>query len=55
MEEIILIPMVKGALGTISKKHFVWLDKVSTNARFRMMQKANLLGTARILRYVHDI
>ena len=50
-----MIPIVIGALGTISKKHFDWLEKVSTNVHFGMMQKACLLGNARILRYVLDI
>ena len=54
-QEITVIPIVIGALSTISKKHFDWLEKVSTNVQFEMMQKACLLGTARILRYVLDI
>ena len=29
-QEIEMIPIVIGALGTISKKHFDWLEKVST-------------------------
>ena len=50
-QEIEVIPIVIGALGTISKKHFDWLEKVSTNVQFGMMQKACLLGkhTAQIL------
>ena len=47
-----MIPIVIGALGTISKKHFDWLEKVSTNVQFGMMQKARLLGTAWILRHL---
>ena len=54
-QEIIVIPIVIGALGTVSKKHFAWLEKVSTNVQFGMMQKACLLATARVLRYVLDI
>ena len=50
-----MIPIIVGTLGTISKNHLQWFEKVSTNVRFGMIQKLYLLGTARTLRYVLDI
>jgi len=52
---VMIIPIVIGALGTISKSFFSWLEKVSPNVHFGMMQKACLLGTARIMRYALNI
>ena len=52
---VIMIPIVIGALGTVSERHFHWLEKVSTNIWFGMLQIACLLGIARVLRYMIDI
>ena len=40
------VPIVIGALGTISKNHLMYLGELS----FEIIQKTALLGTARILR-----
>ena len=50
-----VVPLVIGALGTISRSHQGWLDVVSPKVSFGILQKACLLGTARILRYVLNI
>ena len=53
--EVLVIPVVIGALGTISRSHFNWLEKITPNVHFGMIQKACLLGTARTLRYTLNI
>ena len=53
--EVRVIPIVIGALGTISKGFHHWLKETTTPAIFRTLQKACLLGTARILRYALNI
>lgn len=53
--EVQVIPIVIGALGTVAKSFKKWLDRVNPNLFFGTLQKACLLGTARILRYVLDI
>jgi len=54
-KEVKVIPIVIGALGTISKSSKRWLDNVNKNVFFGTLQKACLLGTARILRYALNI
>ena len=46
-----VIPIVIGTLGTVSKSHSKWIKEVSDTINFDLMQKACLLGTARVLRY----
>ena len=53
--EVLVIPVVIGALGTISRSQFNWLEKITPNVHFGMIQKACLLGTARTLRYPLNI
>ena len=47
--------MVVGALGTIPKALGKHLDEIGTNVRADLLQKAALLGTARILRKTLEI
>ena len=53
--EVTVLPAVIGALGTISKNFRQWINKIDPNICFGILQKACLLGTARILRYALDI
>ena len=50
-----VIPIVIGALGTISKSFFDYMDEINESLRFETLQKACLLGTARVLRYALNI
>ena len=49
-----VIPVIIGALGTVTKRLSSWLEVIGTIDIFNFMQKACLLGSARILRYVLD-
>ena len=48
--EVNVAPVVVGALGTIPKALGKHLDEIGTNVRIDLLQKAALLGKARILR-----
>ncbi len=50
-----VVPVVVGALGTISKSLGKHLDEIGTNVRVELLQKAALLGTARTLRKTLEI
>ena len=45
-----VVPVVVGALGTILKALEKHLKEIGTYVRVELIQKAALLGTARILR-----
>ena len=45
-----VIPVITGALGTVSKGFYTGLELVSPNIYFRTLYKVCLLGAARILR-----
>ena len=47
-----VVPVVIGALGTFTKGLEGWLKKISPSIQILTLQKACLLGSARILRYV---
>ena len=51
---IIIIIIIIGALGTVSKDIEKWLAEIGVKCRLESLQKACLLGTAKILRYVLD-
>ena len=44
------VPVVVGALGVVSNRLDAWLEKLGVTIRMGLLQKAALLGTARILR-----
>ena len=44
-----MIPIVFGALGTVSKHLRMWISKLGTPGIIALLQKACLLGTAKIL------
>ena len=50
-----VVPLVVGALGTIPKALEKHLDSVGSSVKVGLLQKAALLGTARILRKTLEI
>ena len=54
-KKVKIVPVVKGALGTVSKSLKRYLTELQMEKLFAIMQKACLLGTSRILRKVLDI
>ena len=50
-----VVPVVVGALGTIPKALEKHLKEIGTSVRVELLQKAALLGTARILRKTLEI
>ena len=51
---VVIIPVVVGALGMVTNKLKRYLEKIKFNPGIEPLQKACLLGTARILRKVLD-
>ena len=45
-----IVPIIVGALGIVSKNLEGWMKKISLKSSTAQLQKATLLGTARILR-----
>ena len=52
MKKVIVIPIVVGALGTITTKFEKYIESLETEIRIKHVQKSALLGTARIIRKV---
>ena len=52
MKTVQVVPVVIGALGTVSNKIEMWIKTIGVNVKVGHMQKTTLLGTARILRKV---
>ena len=50
-----VVPVVIGALGSVSKGFDKWIGKRDIQCNFVDMQKTALLGTARILRKVLEM
>ena len=46
------MPIIIGALGTIGKNFENWVKKIEMECSTELLQKACLLGTAKILRKV---
>ena len=55
LNQVEVITIVVGALGTISKRLEGFLEKIGTAIPVEMLQKTVLLGTARIIQRVMDI
>ena len=51
-KKVIVIPVVIGALGTVSTKFEAWVKFIGVDCPVELLQKACLLGTARIIRKV---
>ena len=53
--KVFVIPVVIGALGTLSKDFGSWAAKIQVAEKIDMIQKVCVLGTAKIIRNVLDI
>ena len=53
--KVMVVPVVVGALDTIPKVLEKHLKEIGTSVRVELLQKATLLGTARILRKTLEI
>ena len=51
---VTVVPIIIGALGTVSKDLKKWLAEIGVTCRLESLQRACLLGTARILCKVLD-
>ena len=49
------VPVVIGALGSITKEYDRWIEKLGITCNVGVRQKAALLGTARILQKVLEM
>ena len=52
MRSVVVVPVIVGALGSITKKLNEWLEKVDITVNTALLQKTSLLGIARMLRNV---
>ena len=50
-----VVPIVIGALGTVTKRLNGYLTEIGVSTKIQLIQKSTLLGTARILRKVLEI
>ena len=51
-KKVTIVPIVIGALGTVSNKFESWVKTIDIECPTELLQKACLLGTARIIRKV---
>ena len=54
LRRVTVVPVIIGALGTVSKDIEKWLAEIDVTCRLESLQRTCLLGTARILRKVLD-
>ena len=52
VEKVFIVPIIIGVLGLVTKNLRTNLQKINFEMGIKLMQKACLLGTARILRKV---
>ena len=50
-----IIPVVIGALGTVTKDFEKWLEKLDLDLKIEALKKACLLGTAKVIQKVLDM
>ena len=55
LENVEIIPVVIGALGSVSAEFDRWIGKLRITCNVGVMQKTALLGTVRILRKVLEM
>ena len=55
MRKVGVIPVVIGALGTVTKHFEKWIEKLDLDLTIEALQKPCLLGTVRITRKVLDM
>ena len=51
LSQVVVVPVVIGALGVTSKRLKDWLEKLNISS-IKLLQKAALLGTAKFVRQV---
>ena len=51
-KKVVVIPIVVGALGTITTKFEKYIESLGIEIKIEHVQKSALLGTARIIRRV---
>ena len=54
MQKMVVIPIIIRALGTIGKCFRTWIRKIQMENYCDLLQKACLLGTAKIIRKIFD-
>ena len=54
MKKVAVIPIVVGALGTITTKFEKYIERLGIEIRIERVQKSALLATARIIRNVRS-
>ena len=52
LSQVMVVPVVIGALGVTSKRLKDWLEKLNIKSSIELQQKAALLGTTEIVRQV---
>ena len=52
LSQVVVVPVVIGALGVTSKRLKDWLEKLNIKSSIELLQKAALLGTAKFVRQV---
>ena len=52
LSQVVVVPVVIGALGVTSKTLKDWLQKLNIKSSIELLQKEVLLGTAKIVRQV---
>ena len=55
MRTVLVVPIVVGSLGSVTKNLDKWLEKLDVKIGISLLQKTTLLGTARILREVLEL
>ena len=55
MRKVEVMPIIIGALGTVTRYFEKWIKKLDLDLTIEASQKPCLLGTARILRKVLDM
>ena len=53
-KSVSVVPVVIGALGAVTENLMMWVTKMETPGILNLLQKACLLGTAKILRRTLD-
>ena len=52
MKKVTIVPIVIGALGTVTEKIDSWLEQIGIDCPVALLQKGCLLGSARMIRKV---
>ena len=53
-KSVSVVPIVLRALGEVTKNLMLWVTKIGTPGMWNLLQKACLLGTAKVLRRTLD-